>query len=217
MVLEQSPTAASAQRSISEFVSVIRATPEGEDLTISVVRGKSDPMDVVVKPKIVDGGTSPSIGVLLSPNLIRTELIQYKNPAAAVIPAAKAVSTVTAETARGLLTFFGQVLSGKDTGGQQVSGPIGLIKSGSEVIATQNWSTVLAFAAAISVNLGVVNAFPLPALDGGQLIFVIFEAVSGRKVNQRLQEEIVGATILLLFLVSVSAALGDVQSLFGMK
>lgn len=133
-----------------------------------------------------------------------------------MLPAAKIVSTVTTQTAQGLLSVFGNFLSGKDAGAQ-VSGPIGLIKSGSEVVASQNWSSVLAFAAAISINLGVVNAFPLPALDGGQLVFVIFEAVAGRKVDQRLQEEIVGATILLLLLLSVSTAFGDVLTLFGGK
>ena len=84
-------------------------------------------------------------------------------------------------------------------------------------MATNNWSTVFAFAAAISINLGVVNAFPLPALDGGQLVFVLTEAATGRKIDQRLQEEIIGATVLLLILVSISAALGDVQSLMITK
>lgn len=213
--LGESPTAAAAQRSISEFIKVIRATPDNEELSISVVRGGkgSNPVDVTLKPKRVNGA-APSIGVMLSPNFVKTELIQEKNPVKAIVPAAKATNTITTETAKGLLSFFGQVLSGKDTGGQQVSGPIGLIKSGSEVVATKDWRTVLAFAAAISVNLGVVNALPFPALDGGQLVFVLVEAVSGRKVDQRLQEEIVGATILILLLASVSAALGDIQSLF---
>jgi RIP metalloprotease RseP len=135
----------------------------------------------------------------------------------AVAPAAKLVSSITKETAAGLITFFGQIISGSDTGGQQVSGPIGLIKTGSDVVATKNWNTVFAFAAAISINLGVVNAFPLPALDGGQLIFVLAEAATGRKIDQRLQEEIIGVTVLLLLFVSVSAALGDVQNLMITK
>ena len=86
---------------------------------------------------------------------------------------------------------------------------------GSQVVATEDARSVLLFAAALSINLGVVNAFPIPALDGGQLVFVLAEAVTGRKVNQRLQESITGATLFFLLLVSAGAAVGDVQNLFG--
>ena len=171
-------------------------------------------MDVTIQPKRFGGEKAPkTIGVLLSPNYIRTELMKVDNPVDAIVPAAKITTRITTETANGLLTFFGTVIMGKDTGGQGVSGPIGLIKSGSDIVASNNWGQVLAFAAAISINLGVVNAFPLPALDGGQLVFVLVEAATKRKVDQRLQEEIVGVTVLLLILVSISAAIGDVQNL----
>ena len=120
---------------------------------------------------------------------------------------------MTKETAAGLSKFFGQLLSGKDTGGQQISGPIGLIKTGSDIVSTNNWNTVLAFAAAVSINLGVANALPLPALDGGQLVFVAIEAATGRKVDQRVQEEVIGVTVLFLILLSASAAFGDIQNI----
>lgn len=213
MTLSERPTTAQSQKAINDFISTIRSTPDGEQLNLSVLRNNK-PLDVSIKPKRVDGEKAPkTIGVLLSPNFVKTELLKVDNPVDAVVPAAKLTYRITLETANGLLTFFGTLIMGKDTGGQGVSGPIGLLKSGSDIVATNNWGQVLAFAAAISVNLGVVNAFPLPALDGGQLVFVLVEAVTKRKVDQRLQEEIIGVTVLLLLLTSVSAAIGDVQSL----
>lgn len=216
--MAENPSASLSQKAISDFISVIRATPDGETLNLAVVRKKgAEPVAITIQPKRLEANAPKTIGVMLSPNFVKTELIKVDNPAKAVVPAAKLVSSVTKETAEGLLTFFGQIITFKDTGGQQVSGPIGLIKTGSDVVSTQNWGTVFAFAAAISINLGVVNAFPLPALDGGQLVFVLVEAVSGRKVDQRLQEEIIGITVLLLIFVSINAALGDVQNLLLKK
>jgi RIP metalloprotease RseP len=209
--MSPSPSAVDAQEAIADFIKTIRATPDGESLSVSVLRG-NEPVDVAIQPKKLDGN-SKSIGVMLSPNFARTEIIKADNPIDAVAPAAKMVSTMTKDTAVGLSKFFSQLLSGKDTAGQQISGPIGLIKTGSEIVATNNWSTVLAFAAAVSINLGVANALPLPALDGGQLVFVAIEAITKKKVDQRVQEEVIGVTVLFLIFLSASAAFGDVQSI----
>ena len=62
------------------------------------------------------------------------------------------------------------------------------------------------------MNLAVVNALPLPALDGGQLVFVVGELLTGKKVDQRKQEEISSAALLFLLLVSASTAVGDITS-----
>lgn len=83
------------------------------------------------------------------------------------------------------------------------------------MVATKDLTAVLLFAAALSVNLGVINALPLPALDGGQLVFVLAEALTGRKVDQRLQEGITSVAVLFLLWVSVSAAIGDVGNILS--
>jgi membrane-associated protease RseP (regulator of RpoE activity) len=67
----------------------------------------------------------------------------------------------------------------------------------------------------LSVNLGVLNALPLPALDGGQLVFVLAEALTGRKVDQRLQESITSVAVLFLLWVSAFAAFGDVGNILS--
>jgi len=51
------------------------------------------------------------------------------------------------------------------------------------------------------LNFGVGNAFPLPALDGEQLDFVLLEGVSGRRVNQLTQEAITSVTLLFLLYI----------------
>ena len=204
--------AAVAQQSIADFIAQIRETVDAETLALSVVRS-NQAMEVTVQPTQVSG--VKSIGVLLKPNFLNIELIRTRNIPQAASLAAKSVTEITATTAQGLSGFLGKVLQGKGApAGQGISGPVGLIRTGSQVVSSNDLSTILAFAAAISVNLAVVNSLPLPALDGGQMVFILFEAVSGRKVDQRLQESIVSVAVLLLLLVTVRTTFSDVESMF---
>jgi membrane-associated protease RseP (regulator of RpoE activity) len=212
-----SPSPYEAQRAVSDFVARIRATPEGQSLQLTVLHpNEQKPSLIVVQPQRQENGMR--IGASLSPNFVQTQRLQSSNPIEAARLAAQYAASLTAETASGLAAFgaslvFGST-SGSGGGGMgQVSGPLGLIQSGSSVVATRDWSAVLLFTAAISINLGVINSFPLPALDGGQLLFVLAEAVTGRKVNQRFQERLTGIAVLFLVFVTASTFVGDLTSI----
>jgi membrane-associated protease RseP (regulator of RpoE activity) len=217
MSSSSSPSALESQKSISDFIAKIRATPEGESLALTVVHAnEAKPVKVVVQPKRGGSDKSPmTIGVLLSPNYVKTELMKTNNPIEAADLAFKYVTTLTKETANGLSSFAAALVSGGGGAGSQVSGPLGLLKTGSEVVASKDWTTVLLFTAAISINLGVINSIPLPALDGGQLAFVLVEALTGKKVNQRFQEGVTGVAVFFLLLLSASTFVGDLSMVFG--
>ena len=142
-------------------------------------------------------------------------MVKATGPIDATVKAANEVTELTSQTARSIFAFLGGLIAsgGNAPAGQSLSGPIGVIKTGSDVVATNDVAAVIGFAAAISVNLAVVNALPLPALDGGQLVFVVGELLTGKKVDQRKQEEISSAALLFLLLVSASTAVGDITSL----
>lgn len=213
LVASSSPSYLDAQRGINDFVATVRGTPDGGSLNLRVLHpGEADPVSIVVMPQKALGADYQTIGVLLTPNFEKTESLRSTNPIEAAQIAASYSADLIAGTASGLASVVGRAVEGQDLGGQ-ISGPIGLIKSGSEIVSTQDLTAVLLFTAAISINLGVVNAFPLPALDGGQLIFVMWEALSGRKVNQELQDGITGATLLLLLFISLGTVVGDVESI----
>ncbi len=208
-----SPTPMGAQRQVSDVIGVIRETPSGESLKLKVLRDSRE-FDITVKPQ--QAGTIQSIGVFLGPNFKEIKKIKSDDAIEAAQLAYRYLSQVVSQTFNGVLGLIGTLLMGQGPPpGQSVSGPIGLIKSGTEVVSTRDLTTVLLFAAALSVNLGVINALPLPALDGGQLVFVIAEAVTGKKVDQRLQESITSVAILLLLFVSVSTAFSDVGSILS--
>jgi len=61
------------------------------------------------------------------------------------------------------------------------------------------------FIALLSVNLGIINLFPIPVLDGGHLLFFGIEAITGKEVNERLREKLMqfGAAMLMALMVFV--------------
>lgn len=90
---------------------------------------------------------------------------------------------------------------------KEVSGPLGI---GVLVNETKQYgiNALLYLTAFLSINLAVINIAPFPALDGGRLLFVVIEALTGRKVNQRWEQILhqAGMIILLflLFLISIN-------------
>jgi len=208
-----------SQEAISSFITNIRATEPGNDLHLSVLKSQSQtPIDINLKPTpmdVKDATTPLSIGVNIAPNYVGKQMVKASNPIDAVVMAASEVTEITSQTARSIFGFLGGLIvsGGKTPAGTSLSGPIGVLKTGSDVVATNDVYAVIGFAAAISVNLAVVNALPLPALDGGQLVFVIGELLTGKKVDQRKQEELSSAALLFLLLVSAGTAFGDITAL----
>ena len=81
--------------------------------------------------------------------------------------------------------------------------------------ASLGWSAYLMFLALISVSLGVLNLLPLPVLDGGHLMYYLWEATTGRTVSDAWMETLQrGGVVVLLCMMSV-ALFNDVTRLFG--
>lgn len=171
-------------------------------------------VDVTPKNSKEGDASSPlSIGIMIGPNYVGNKMVKATNPIEAASIAGSEVYDLTYQTARTITSYLGGLIMGNAPAGQQLSGPIGVIKTGSNVVSSNDITAVIGFAAAISVNLAVVNALPLPALDGGQLLFVLSEAATGRKIDQKKQEAITSTFLLFLLAVSLSTAVGDLSSL----
>ena len=212
-----------AQAEISNVISSIRNTPEGESVRFTVVHGRNSERTEVVSitpqrrlDALGEPTGPPSIGVMLGPNYLRTDLVRASNVFDAVSKAGSVVYEMTSETARSIVGLLVGVLFGKGLpAGTSMSGPIGVVKTGAEVVSSSDFAAVVAFAASISINLAVVNSLPLPALDGGQLMFVLAEAAAGRKIDQRVQEGINAGALIILLFISFGTAVGDVTSIFS--
>ncbi len=97
---------------------------------------------------------------------------------------------------------------------QELSGPVGIADVISQGAQTGGFWTVVAIAAFLSLNLGFFNLLPIPALDGGRLVFMIVEALRGRSVdpNKEGLVHLVGFALLMLFAVVITFR--DVTRLF---
>ena len=91
----------------------------------------------------------------------------------------------------------------------------GIISIGvmTNTFASQGLISLLFFLCLISVNLGVLNFIPIPALDGGHIVFALYEIVTRRKVSIGVQNvfQIVGVVLVLSLLVFVTS--NDIQRL----
>jgi regulator of sigma E protease len=80
----------------------------------------------------------------------------------------------------------------------------------------QGLSYYLGFLALVSVSLGVLNLLPLPMLDGGHLMYHLFEAVTGRPVPDRWLERLQRGGVAVLLIVMSVALYNDVARLLGL-
>lgn len=94
-----------------------------------------------------------------------------------------------------------------------LSGPVGIYKATEEVAKfgifnLMNWTAVL------SINLGIMNLLPLPALDGGRLLFFGFEALRGRPIDKQREGMVHFVGIMLLMVLMVVVTWNDIQRFF---
>jgi regulator of sigma E protease len=78
-------------------------------------------------------------------------------------------------------------------------------------VAEQGPSSLLLFLTMLSANLAVLNFLPIPALDGGHMLFLSAEAVRGKPVDERLQMRLTIVGVICLLSLMVFATLMDIQ------
>ena len=114
-----------------------------------------------------------------------------------------------------------KMLVSQKLGVKDLSGPVGIVKTVGDqytqaaayglktvFLTMANWIIL------ISANLGVMNLLPLPALDGGRLLFLIIEAITGKAVPQNMEALVHTAGLILLMLLMVIVMYQDIVKIF---
>ncbi len=189
---------------VRALVSLIEnSTANPIDLT---VQRQDQILKVTVVPQIGAQG-KPIIGVKLQPN---GELIfRRPNSVFEVLSlAAQEFQSMFLQTVQGfamLITNFSQMAG-------QVAGPVKIVEQGAG-LAKDNITSLFPFTAIISINLAIINILPLPALDGGQLAFLLVEALRGKPLPDRVQENVMQTGLVLLLGLGVFLIVRDTSQL----
>ena len=102
------------------------------------------------------------------------------------------------------------------TGGislNQLSGPVGIYSVVGES-SKAGVANILYLVAFLSINVGFINLLPLPAFDGGHILFLVIEAIKGSPIKPEVEEKIHGIGMLLLLLLMVVITINDIIKLF---
>lgn len=122
-----------------------------------------------------------------------------------------------------LIGIFGSVIdtfkllfTNDRVGFGDLAGPVGIFDM-TKTVAMSGFISLLSWLAFLSANIGLVNLLPLPALDGGRLIFITIEAISGKQVDRRVESYIHNIGFLLLMILFVFITGNDILRLMGLK
>lgn len=111
-----------------------------------------------------------------------------------------------------IFELLGQLITGQFTI-DALSGPVGIYKA-TEEVAQHGIFNLMNWAAVLSINLGIMNLLPLPALDGGRLLFFLFEGVRGKPIDKQKEGMVHFVGIMLLMVLMLVVTWNDIQRFF---
>ncbi|MDH8676592.1 RIP metalloprotease RseP [Fusibacter bizertensis] len=168
---------------------------DGKSIEVTVKRG-NDTLNLSLTPKPKEG-SGYQIG-------IQTKFVKKVDQA--FVMAGRQFGTFFTD----IFKFFTQLGRGNVQG--DIVGPVGLVSIVGQVSKTGIMNLLL-LAAYISINLGIVNLLPFPALDGGRIIFVIIEMIKGKPIDREKEGYVHFIGFAILMALMVFLVIRDVQRL----
>lgn len=183
----------------------------GESLTLEVRAQDGTSRDVSVRPEtgvIASDPGRPALGIgLTAVGTIATPWWQ------APVDGAVLTWELTKQTAIALIAFFGSIFT-LSADLSQVAGPVGI--AGAVGDASDNGlASLMTITALISINLALINLLPIPALDGGRLLFVIIEAITRKPIQPSFANAVNGIGFVLLIGLMLVITASDIFKIVG--
>jgi len=189
----------------TEFVGATAAP-----VTISYTAKKDVVSEVTLTPKAGLSKADPERAIVgISSGLVQVE--QY-GLSEAVYQATLQTWATTVAIVRSVSELIVKTVSGT-ADFAQLSGPVGIVKHVG-VAAELGFSSILLFTAVISLNLAVMNMLPVPALDGGRLVFVAIEAITRRRISPVWAGRVNAVGFGLLILLMIAVTYHDIVKMF---
>ncbi len=175
------------------------------------IAGRETPMNVELVPShgvLASDQNRPAIGIEMV--LITEGKLGILD---AVKKGAEKTYIATIAIAKGSWEFIKSALVGK-ADWQNVAGPVGIAGMVGDA-ASVSLTHLLTFTAMISINLAIINLLPIPALDGGRLLFVLIEGATGRKINYRIAGWINAIGFVALIVLMLFVTWNDILKLIS--
>jgi regulator of sigma E protease len=169
----------------------------GERLEFEVLRNDK-PLVLKVTPRPKQDGEGGEIGV---------QAVSEYAPIPLREAAVRSV-VAPARVVRNLVVGLARIITGKEK--PDLTGPVGIVKVTGQA-AADSWPTYLLFLGMLSAYLGGFNLVPFPALDGGRLMFLSYEAVTRRRPNARVEAHIHAVGLLMLLALIAVVSVFDLQ------
>jgi regulator of sigma E protease len=168
----------------------------GHPVTLLVLRGKQK-LTIRVTPRQNPGPGQGPVGILLAQQVMR----RY-SPVTAAQKSLQAMRDFASGTLQMLVSIPRE-------GTSQVSGPIGIADTTTRTVSAtphNGIAPLLLLVAVLSGSLGLLNLLPIPALDGGRVLFVLISWIRRRNVDPEVEGlvHLVGMTVLLLLIILIS-------------
>lgn len=189
---------------VNSWTDLIAAIDSSSTQTTLVINRNGQSQTLTIQPDISSG--SPKIGVGVDPeHPLRTERsLGY---------ALKYSGFQTKNAFTQIIDTFKMLFVTKEAGVNDLAGPIGIYSMTSQIV-TYGLTSFIIWISFLSVNIGIMNLLPLPALDGGRILFVLIEAVIGRPVDRRVEGYVHAAGLILFLCLFVFVSFNDVLRLF---
>jgi regulator of sigma E protease len=179
---------------------------KGNPITLAVQREGVQIAPIVVHPALQD--TQYKIGfAAVPPNdpPVRAKPMPLLAAMGDSVDFCKLNSTLIIET---ISKIFAHKVSVK-----QLSGPVGIARMAGQAAEMDGWFPKFGLAAAISLNLGILNLLPFPILDGGMILFLLIESVLRHDINMLVKERIYQAAFVLILVFFAFVIFNDVTKL----
>jgi regulator of sigma E protease len=183
-----------------EMSASLREAAREGDVTFTIER-EGETLDITTPIPFSKEHGTPMLGI--------TPALKRYTALGAVQNAAGYIREMTGLLLRGLWDWIAQKQE------MEVTGPIGIASMSGRAMREGAWSFVT-FLAMISLNLGLLNLLPFPALDGGRIVFVLLEMLLRRRLPEKVENWIHTTCFVLLLILMVFVTWQDIYRLFLM-
>ncbi len=186
-----------------QLTDMIRSSPEGEAITFTINRN-GDIFDLEIIPE------NKAIGIY-APDLdiaggVRIDYGFFES--------VNAGWNETIDQTTGILQGFARMISGDISVRQNLGGPIAIANMTKQATDSSGWIGFWTITALLSITLAIMNILPIPALDGGHLVFLIYEAVARKEPTEKVKIIAQNVGFFIIVTLMIFVVFNDVIKLF---